>query len=202
MSNSGFKYYLVVLDDFSHYAWTFPLRHKSDVLPTLISFHAFVRTQFQVDIMCLQTDNGKEFDSSASRAFFAKHGIALRLTCPYTSPQNGRAERVLRTLNDGIRTLLLQASIPPNFWPDALAASTYLLNHRPCRPRDNSTPYELLFCASPDYNHLRVFGCLCYPNLASTAPHKLALRSARCVFLGYPLITRDTSATTQKPNVL
>jgi transposase InsO family protein len=202
MSNSGFKYYLVVLDDFSHYAWTFPLRHKSDVLPTLISFHAFVRTQFQVDIMCLQTDNGKEFDSSASRAFFAKHGIALRLTCPYTSPQNGRAERVLRTLNDGIRTLLLQASIPPNFWPDALAASTYLLSRRPCRPRDNSTPYELLFCASPDYNHLRVFGCLCYPNLASTAPHKLALRSARCVFLGYPLITRDTSATTQKPNVL
>jgi transposase InsO family protein len=202
MSNSGFKYYLVVLDDFSHYAWTFPLRHKSDVLPTLIYFHAFVRTQFQVDIMCLQTDNGKEFDSSASRAFFAKHGIALRLTCPYTSPQNGRAERVLRTLNDGIRTLLLQASIPPNFWPDALAASTYLLNRRPRRPRDNSTPYELLFCASPDYNHLRVFGCLCYPNLASTAPHKLALRSARCVFLGYPLITRDTSATTQKPNVL
>jgi hypothetical protein len=44
MSNSGFKFYLVILDDYSHYAWTFPLRHKSDVLPTLISFHAFVRT--------------------------------------------------------------------------------------------------------------------------------------------------------------
>jgi len=45
-SNSGFQFYLVVLDDYSHYVWTFPLRHKSDVLPTLISFHAFVRTQF------------------------------------------------------------------------------------------------------------------------------------------------------------
>jgi histone deacetylase 1/2 len=134
MSNSGFKFYLVVLDDHTHYVWTFPLRHKSDVLPTLISFHAFVRTQFQADIMCFQTDNGKEFDNTASRAFFAKHGIALRLTCPYTSQQNGRAERILRTLNDGVRTLLLQASLPPTFWPDALAASTYLLNRRPCRP--------------------------------------------------------------------
>jgi histone deacetylase 1/2 len=187
MSNSGFKFYLVILDDYSHYTWTFPLRHKSDVLPTLISFHAFVRTQFQKPIMCFQTDNGREFDSSASRAFFATHGIAFRLTCPYTSQQNGRAERVLRTLNDGVRTLLFQAVIPPTFWPDALAASTYLLNRRPCKPRQHFTPFELLFGTAPDYNNLRVFGCLCYPNLTSTAPHKLAPRSVRCVFLGYPL---------------
>jgi hypothetical protein len=58
VSNSCFKYYLVVLDDFSHFAWTFPLRQKFDVLPTLISFHAFVLTQFQHPIMCLQTGNG------------------------------------------------------------------------------------------------------------------------------------------------
>ena len=32
---------------------------------------------------------------------------------------------------------------------------------------------------------VRVFGCLCYPNLSATAAHKLALRSAACIFLGY-----------------
>jgi hypothetical protein len=32
---SGFKYYLVILDDFSHFVWTFPLRLKSDTFPTL-----------------------------------------------------------------------------------------------------------------------------------------------------------------------
>jgi hypothetical protein len=85
MSNFGYKFYLVILDYYSHYAWTSPLRHKSDVLPTLISFHAFINTQFNLPIMSFQTDNGKEFDNTASRAFFAKHGIALRLTCPYTS---------------------------------------------------------------------------------------------------------------------
>lgn len=35
------------------------------------------------------------------------------------------------------------------------------------------------------YNHLRVFGSACYPNLFATAPHKLAPRSTLCVFLGY-----------------
>ena len=33
--------------------------------------------------------------------------------------------------------------------------------------------------------HLRVFGCACYPNTSATAPHKLAPRSTRCLFLGY-----------------
>jgi hypothetical protein len=33
--------------------------------------------------------------------------------------------------------------------------------------------------------HLRVFGCACYPNIADTTPHKLTHQSTRYVFLGY-----------------
>jgi hypothetical protein len=36
-SLSGYKYYLVILDDFSHFLWTFPLRLKSDTFTTLTS---------------------------------------------------------------------------------------------------------------------------------------------------------------------
>jgi hypothetical protein len=73
------------------------------------------------------------------RAFFATNGIVFRLTCPYTSQQNGRAERILRTLNDSLRAVLFHASVPLSFWPDALAMATYLLNRRPCRRRNNHT---------------------------------------------------------------
>lgn len=45
VSNSGYKYYLAILDDYTHYLWTFPLRTKSDVLPTLRTFLAYVHTQ-------------------------------------------------------------------------------------------------------------------------------------------------------------
>jgi hypothetical protein len=47
---SGYKYYLVVLDDFSHYVWTFPLRAKSETFPTLRHFFAWVSTQFGLTI--------------------------------------------------------------------------------------------------------------------------------------------------------
>jgi hypothetical protein len=47
------------------------------------------------------------------------------------------------------------------------------------------TPYFALYGTAPTYDHLRVFGCACYPNTFVTAPHKLSPRSTRCLFLGY-----------------
>ncbi|KAK1669821.1 hypothetical protein QYE76_057980 [Lolium multiflorum] len=97
---------------------------------------------------------------------------------------------MLRTLNDCVRTLLFHASMPPRFWPDALATATLLVNIRPCRVRWSYTPHHLLYGAPPAYDDLRIFGCRCYPNTAATAAHKLAPRSLPCVFLGYPANTK------------
>lgn len=152
LSFSGFKYYLA----------------KSDVLPCLLAFHAYVQTQFQLPLLALQTDNGKEFDNQALRHHCEQHGIVLRLSCPYTSSQNGKAERILRTLNDCIRSLLIHASMPTEFWVEALSTATNLINLRPCQASGPKTPFELLFGVAPSYAHLRVFGCLCFPNQAST----------------------------------
>ena len=52
-SVSGHKYYLVILDDFSHYLWTFPLRLKSDTFSTLSDFFSYVRTQFNTSVQGL-----------------------------------------------------------------------------------------------------------------------------------------------------
>ena len=76
VSNTGFIYYLVLLDDFSHFAWTFPLRRKSDVLATLTAFYSHITTQFGRPILALQTDNGKEFDNAATRQLVASYGTA------------------------------------------------------------------------------------------------------------------------------
>ena len=189
-SNTGFLYYLVILDDFSHYVWTFPLRRKSDALSVLTTFYSYVATQFGRPIHALQTDNGKEFDNVGVRTLLATHGTIFRLTCPYTLQQNGRAERILRTLNDCVHTLLFHANVPPRFWPDALSTASLLVNIRPSRARGNFAPHHLLFGSPPSYDDLRVFGCLCYPSTASTTPHKLAPRSVACIFLGYPPNTK------------
>ena len=169
MSNSGFKFYLLILDDFSHYIWTFPLRNKSDTATTLINFVAYARTQFSHPLVAMQADNGTEFLNSTITTFFASHGIHLRLSCPYTSAQNGKAERAIRTLNDVRCTLLFQSSMPPPYWAEALATATHLINIRPSQSIEFAIPYIRLYNSLPDYSMLRVFGCLCYPNQSSVA---------------------------------
>jgi hypothetical protein len=92
---------------------------------------------------------------------------------------------MIRTTNDVVRTLLIQASLPPRFWAENLHTATYLLNRLPSTASPAPTPHHALFGTPPRYDHLRVFGCACYPNTSATASHKLAPRSTRCVFLGY-----------------
>jgi hypothetical protein len=84
-SFTGFQYYLVLLDDSTHFVWTFPLHHKYDVAKHIMPFHAYARTQFASPVRAFQTDNGCEFDNSVLRQFYSEHGILLRLSCPYTS---------------------------------------------------------------------------------------------------------------------
>jgi hypothetical protein len=184
-SVSGFKYYLVILDHCSHFIWTFPLRLKSDTFPTLSNFFAHVATQFGCPIKSVQCDNGREFDNSASRAFFLAKGVSLRLSCPYTSQQNGKAERMLRTLNNITRTLLFQASMPPPYWADALATATHLSNRLPTKTLNMSTPFFAPYGVLPYYHDLRAFGCTCYTPTSPPQPHKLAPHSTLCAFLGF-----------------
>jgi hypothetical protein len=107
------------------------------------------------------------------------------MSCPYTSPQNGKAKCIIRSVNNVIRTLLIQASLPERYWAEGLHIATYLLNRLPTTRIQAACPHLALFGSAPSYEHLRVFDCTCYSNTTATAPHKLSPRSTRCVFLGY-----------------
>ena len=150
----------------------------------MANFFSYVTTQFGCTIKNVQCDNGREFDNSSARSFFLTHGVLLRMSCPYTS-QNGKVERILRSINNIGCSLLFQASLPTSYWVEGLHTATYLLNRLPTKTLEFATPHFALFGSHPSYSHLRVFGCACYPNMSATAPHKLSPRSTLCVFLGY-----------------
>jgi hypothetical protein len=185
VSVSGSKHYLVILDDFTHYFWTFPLKLKSDTFTTLSDFFVYVSTQFGRTGKAIQCDNRYEFGNSSTRIFLLSNGRQLRMSCPYTSPQNGKTERIIRSVNNVIRTLLIQASLPGCYWAEGLHTATYLLNRLSTTTIQAACPHLALFGSAPSYEHLPIFGCTCYPNTTATVPHKLSSRSTRCVFLGY-----------------
>jgi histone deacetylase 1/2 len=134
-------------------------------------------------LIAFQTDNDKEFDNHALRSFFNTHGIAFRLSCPYTSQQNGKAERILRTVSAACSSMpVCPAPTGLRLWPRPRTSS--IASH--ASPVAHPHPTSYCLANPPSYNHLRVFGCLCFPNQAATAPNKLSARSVPCAFLGYP----------------
>lgn len=129
---------------------------------------------------------GREFDNSSFHKFATDNGFVFRFSCPQTSSQNGKAERMLRRLNEIVLSLLCHASLPPSLWVEALHVATYLHNILPTVILNFRTPSSVLYLKTPSYDHLCVFGCLYFPNLSANRQHKLQTRSTRYVFIGYP----------------
>lgn len=52
---------------------------------------------------------------------------------------------MIRTINNVVRTLLIQASLPPSFWVYALATMASLLNIFPTKAIQKKTPTNVLY---------------------------------------------------------
>jgi transposase InsO family protein len=96
----------------------FFLKLKSDTFTTLSKFFAYVSTQFGRAVKAIQCDNGREFDNSSTRFFLLLNGTQIWMSCPYTSTQNGKVERIIRSVNNVIRTLLIQDSLLERYWAE------------------------------------------------------------------------------------
>lgn len=161
-SLSGYRYYVIFIDDFSPFTWMYPLVNKSEVLASFVKFNLLVENQFSCHIKQFQSDNGGEYCSHLFKQFLASHGIFRRLSCPYTSQQNGLAERKHRHLVEMGVTLLAQSGLPKRYWVDAFMTATYIVNRLPTKVLEYSTPFTKLFHKDPDYTYFRSFGCQCF----------------------------------------
>ena len=170
-SIDNFKYYLVLVDHFSRYTWLYPLKTKSQVKEVFVAYKALVENKFQTKLGTLFSDNGGEF--IALRSFLATHGVTHLTSPPHTPEHNGLAERKHRHIVETGLTLLSTASVPKEYWPFAFAAAVYLINRLPTPVLSMASPYQKLFNTTPNYDKLRVFGCLCFPWLRPYNRHKL-----------------------------
>ncbi|KAD2804249.1 hypothetical protein E3N88_37626 [Mikania micrantha] len=124
------------------------------------------------------------------RLFYAKHGIVLETTCPHTPQQNGVVERKHRHVLEMARAIRFEANLPIKFWGECILTATYIINRIPSNVLNNKTPYEILLEKPPDYDHMRVFGCLAYYWNYDTKGDKFEPRGRPGVFLGYPCGTK------------
>jgi hypothetical protein len=61
---SGYKYYVLFVDDYSRYSWIYPLHAKFETFATFLKFKALVENQFSTTIKQLQSDGGGKYTTT------------------------------------------------------------------------------------------------------------------------------------------
>jgi len=184
-STNGAHYFLTIVDDASRATWAYLMVDKGETGHFLRKFITMVKTQFETNVKIVRSDNGLEFTSKTMQQFYHDHGILRQSSCVETPQQNGRVERKHRHVLNVARALLFQAHLPIKFWGECVLAAVHLINRTPSKVLQGKTPFEVLYNKKPSYDHIKVFGTLCFAQ-NTRVKDKFTPRGRKCVFLGYP----------------
>ena len=69
--------------------------------------------------------------------------MVRELTVHDSPPQNGVAERGMRTRAERARALLIGSGLPRFLWEEAMNHSTWLQNRLPAKALEGKTPYKM-----------------------------------------------------------
>ncbi|CAI7764704.1 unnamed protein product [Closterium sp. NIES-54] len=147
VSGQGHKrYFLLVVDDYSHYTTVFPLRRKGEVTEVLIDWIRGARRPLveffgsDLPVLSLHLDRGGEFSSVLLRAFCRAEGICQTFTLPASPQQNGIAERRMGMVMDVARTSMIHATAPHFLWLFAVQYAAHQINLQPRVSLPETTP--------------------------------------------------------------
>jgi transposase InsO family protein len=115
--SAGGKWYVLVVDDYSWYAWVFLLEDKGETFGFVRDLVFRLRNERHgVATRAIRSDNGSEFRNSRFETFCHDLGLEHQFSSPYRPPQNGVVERKNRTLCEMARTMLDEHRTPRRFW--------------------------------------------------------------------------------------
>ncbi|CAI7867423.1 unnamed protein product [Closterium sp. NIES-53] len=160
------RYFLLVVDDYSHYTTVFPLRSKGEVTEVLIDWiraaRLRLRESFGSDfpVLRLHSDRGEKFSSARLGAFCRAQGIRQTFTLPASPQQNGIAERRIGMY------------------------AAHQLNLQPRVSLPETSPTLLWTGKVGDASAFRVWGSRAF--VRDLSADKLSPRAVPCVFLGFP----------------
>ena len=134
----------------------------------------------------IRCDGAAEYFSQDLMKYLRDKQVEVQVSNPREQFQNGISEKFIDTLGRGIRTLLLQSHLPPEFWGCAAHYVTDCYNHLLHSSIDGQIPIALHSNITPDVSFFRPFGChaTLFRGRDMVEHHKLAPRGASGVFVG------------------
>jgi hypothetical protein len=178
----GMRYVLTVLDDYTHLARVYLLKNKSEVSEYLKCYINEAERETKEKVSVLRCDNGGEYTGNEFKKWCRQMGVKLDYSVKYSPQQNGKAERLNRTLFEKARAILFDSELTKQMWGEAIRVATYLYNRLPTET--SVTPYEQWFNKKPDVSIIKPFGCKVFVKKLGHL-RKLDPRSMELKMIGY-----------------
>ena len=123
-NNRGYRYVLVIIDNFSKFGWTIPLKNKN--AQTIKDSFENILINSKRSPNLIETDRGKEFYNNIFQDFLNKNNIKLY----YRNSSYGAvfAERFNRTIRDLLKKIVFEQGDAK--WIDILPMITEQYNNR------------------------------------------------------------------------
>lgn len=131
ISFQGYKCFILIKDEYSHYLWFYPLhdRQASTVIAAVYALLLHLQNMFPGNPVAeIVSDAGTEFTNKEFGSQLQSRGIHLTHTPPGESQLNGLIEREMRSIKNAGNTLLTAAGLPKAFWPQAYHHAVHLHN--------------------------------------------------------------------------
>jgi hypothetical protein len=188
MSQRGHKWWITIVDDYSRFGWSLPVKSKGDVPQRLKEWYKQVTVASELPIKECHADRGGEFMQGAMQEWMAAQGTVFTYSNPDSPEQNGVAEARNKTVQRIMRTLLFHADAPRSLWNYAVAHATLLNNLWPHTLLSGRTPSELWHGQIPSLQRLKVWGCTAHallnPKERRVAGGKVGPRTKACIYVG------------------
>ena len=164
----GQRNVLVITNHYSTLRKAYLLKSRHQTADALEQFLNFSKAH-GVQVKWLHRDGAKEFYKSAPnlKEVLKRHGL---LGCTSTLAadvhlQNGVAEHSNWTIQEGVRTRLVQAKLGLSYWWLALTDTIEVDVYIPLKGLTSEMPYSRFFGTMPSIAHVRSFSCFAYPHL-------------------------------------
>ena len=190
----GARWFTLFVDDATRMHFVSLTATKKEVFTRLKELTARVENETEYRLVKVRSDGESVLESKESEAWFKEKGIVHEVTVPYTSQQNGVAEKGIRGVSEGAKAMIYGAqnlidarSVDVRLWGEAVKTMAYLLNRTFRTTIPEKTPIEAFTGKRPSLAHLRVFGSSAYVHIPKKrrggkfAPHRKLM-----IFVGYP----------------
>ena len=190
-SDDGYKYDLKIIDHFSNKSFIYILKRKEEATFSIQQFIKKAMTETSNKLVYLISDGAQEQIGNETKLLAEELGFTIISTTPYTPEQNGKVERLNRTLDEATLCLLEESGAPKTLWPYALLTSNYCRNLSYSKITKNIPNYLWNPSVSLNYSKLQPFGCTAIVSQSLKLGGKPNPRNFRGIFLGYGDDTYD-----------